>query len=109
LEIINERSGEVILDLQADDIEVRIEGRGDVILEGSAESVELDGMSGGDLMAYELVVDDAKINLYASGDARIYALDLVIANIYDSGSIYYRGNPQIFSQISGTGSLINAN
>jgi hypothetical protein len=109
LEIENTGSGDIRLGLQADDLEIEIRGSGDIDLMGSAESMELDIYSSGDLSAFDMITEDAEIAIYGSGNAEVHVYDLLIANIFGSGSVHYQGNPQIFSQISGSGSLVNRN
>ena len=109
LDIESSSSGDISLALQADDLEIELRGSGDLELMGSAESIEADLYASGDLQAFDLITDDAQISLYGAGDAEVHVLDLLIANIFSSGSVHFRGNPQIFSQISGTRSLVNRN
>jgi hypothetical protein len=87
LEVVISGSGDIKLDVEADNIDARIGGSGSITLEGDSRTV------------------DYKIN----GSGSIYANELetkrAYARISGSGDIIYRGDPDVDKSISGSGNI----
>ncbi|MCU0374475.1 MAG: DUF2807 domain-containing protein [Chitinophagaceae bacterium] len=48
----------------------------------------------------------AEIHIHGSGNVLVKASQALVASVYGSGSIFYWGNPQITTQINGSGKVI---
>jgi len=102
-------SGDIDLDLEADDVEANISGSGSVTLYGEIDELEANISGSGDLKAYGAVSNTADIKISGSGTAEVTVIDLLIARISGSGKVYYRGEPAVESKISGSGKVVNDN
>lgn len=99
-------SGDIKLtDLSAEKVSAAISGSGDIYLEGSDTADALDAaISGsGDIKASELKAKNVNVKISGSGDCDVYAVDQLKVRVIGSGTVRYDGNPQIDSNISGSG------
>jgi hypothetical protein len=99
-------SGDIKLtDLSAEKVSAAISGSGDIYLEGSDTADALDAaISGsGDIKASELKAKNVNVKISGSGDCDVYATDQLKVRVIGSGTVRYDGNPQIDSNISGSG------
>lgn len=87
-------SGDVSIDISAEDVSVDIDGSGDVSLNGYADefTIEIDGS--GDLKAYDLEAKEAYIDSDGSGDVQVSVKEILDAKIKGSGNITYKGDPE---------------
>jgi hypothetical protein len=103
LEIRISGSGNLDLDIEADDITTHVSGSGDITLRGIADNLD-SGISGsGSIRASELKVGTADVRVSGSGGMDLWVTDRLNAHISGSGNIYYTGNPKIDTSISGSG------
>ncbi len=102
-------SGDISLDLAADQLYSRISSSGDLFLNGSVYKHEAVISSSGDLCAFNLITDTTRITLNSSGDAEVYASRLLDVKINSSGNLFYKGYPTIYKLISSSGRIIDAN
>jgi hypothetical protein len=99
-------SGEIDLELSAEEIEVAISGSGDMELSGTGESLEIAISGSGDVDAGDLVVEDCEIAISGSGDATVHVNGSLEAAIAGSGDVRYRGNAtKVQSSVSGSGDV----
>ena len=91
--------------------QVRATGTGDVIINDSMTQdqlyIELNGT--GDFLGFQMTAESCEVDITGSGDCEITAsgnLDVVIEG---SGSVYYKGDPSLQVDITGSGSVVNAN
>lgn len=94
-------------DLSASHLEVvTARGTGAVRVTGrvSTQRIELSGVA--DYEALQLASSRARMTLSGTGSARVRVEDHLTASIAGSGSIYYLGNPELDSTITGTGDLV---
>ncbi len=99
-------SGDIDMDVEANDLVVKVSGSGDVDLRGSAESNDVSISGSGSLDAEDLIVDYYDISIAGSGRCRIHANKEIDSSIAGSGSIYYKGNPdKINNSSAGSGKI----
>ena len=85
-------------------------GVGNFTLSGSDQdnlSITLTGV--GDVKSFDMRAGSCKIKLTGVGNCQVYAINKLDVTITGVGSVLYKGTPQIISNISGLGQLINAN
>jgi len=109
LEIDIEGSGDIDLVLEADDINTSVEGSGDIRLEGQADEVRYRIEGSGDVKAYGLECRVADINVAGSGDLEVFVTEYLKVRIEGSGSVFYRGNPELDVFIDGSGDVVDDN
>jgi len=102
-------SGDIDVDIEAEDIDGKISGSGKLILEGSGDDFDFDITGSGKLKAFPLEVSKTDIKIRGSGDAEIFTNEELKVKISGSGDVYYKGFPTIEVDISGSGDVINAN
>ena len=105
LELRISGSGDMDLDIDADDIYGRIGGSGSIRLSGKADNMDLKISGSGDFYTMELKASEANARISGSGSIRINVSDRLDANISGSGDIYYKGRPQLNTSISGSGNI----
>ncbi|MFH0761790.1 MAG: head GIN domain-containing protein [Bacteroidota bacterium] len=103
LEIKVSGSGDLDLDIEADDIYTRVSGSGNITMRGKADRLD-SGISGsGHIRASELEVHSADLHISGSGDMELYVTDRLTAHVSGSGNVFYSGNPSIDTSITGSG------
>ncbi|GET20217.1 head GIN domain-containing protein [Prolixibacter denitrificans] len=99
-------SGDIKLtDLSAEKVSAAVSGSGDIYLEGSdtSDSFEAAISGSGDIKASELKAKNVDVKISGSGDCDVYAVDQLKVRVIGSGTVRYDGNPQIDSNVSGSG------
>ena len=93
-------SGEVYIgELNADELSVRISSSGDIeIDEGRVKEQTVHISSSGHYDGRDVESLSADVKISSSGNARIWAKDYLDADLSSSGDLYYRGDPEKFSQ-----------
>ena len=91
--------------VKCDRIEADIAGSGDIILSGKSKirEIEIDIAGSGDVIAYQLETENAYVNIAGSGDCEINVETYLDVKIFGSGDVTYKGNPQINSNVAGSG------
>jgi hypothetical protein len=99
-------SGQIELDAFAPTVRADVTGSGRIRLNGTAEE-EIVRISGsGKYRGYGMDVNTADINISGSGDAEVSVEDFLDVNIQGSGNVFYFGNPQVTSKVTGSGKVI---
>ena len=80
---------------------VSVNGSGDVVLQGECEKVDYSLINSGDISAKNLVAQDVSALVSGSGDIVCNAQRVLTVRVVGSGSVHYRGNPQIIYQSKG--------
>lgn len=102
-------SGDIRLEVEADDVLGRIGGSGTIRLYGKAKRVDF-GISGsGDIFAADLKAKDGYARITGSGSIRTFVTDDLEARISGSGDIIYEGRPRINTSITGSGNVHSRN
>jgi hypothetical protein len=110
--------------LSADRFEIRVTSTGDLSVDGiEAKSLDVRISSTGDVRIGEGVVDEQEIHISSTGDydgesvrsakvtvglsstgsARLWAEQSLDATVRSTGSVYYKGNPEVSDSHSSTG------
>ena len=86
-----------------------ISGAGQVTLHGTATEQTINLSGAGQLQASDLATQDADVTVSGAGAASIRVARRLNARISGGSKVRYKGQPQINSQVSGAGQLIDAN
>ena len=89
------------------EVEVVNSGTGDINIKGEAESMTIYNEGTGDIESYDLLIEDAVVEIVGSGDVQINASTSLKIKISGSGDVYYKGSPTIDVTIEGSGKVIN--
>lgn len=99
-------SGEIrTADMRYDNIGVQLSGSGKIDLNGETDELYGKISGSGQVDALGCPTREAGFQISGSGSAKVDVSEFLKARISGSGDIYYRGNPQIDSEISGSGKL----
>ncbi|MDJ0646858.1 MAG: head GIN domain-containing protein [Flavobacteriaceae bacterium] len=91
------------------DLEITLTGVGDVELEGMTNILDITLTGVGDIETFELNSNICNVNLTGAGDVEVFVdneLDVIITGV---GTVFYKGTPSITSNITGSGSIVDAN
>jgi|APSaa5957512576_1039674.scaffolds.fasta_scaffold18733_1 hypothetical protein len=102
-------SGSIETAIDAIIIDALISGSGNLFLSGNANIANFIISGSGEIDAYEFDLRDCNAKISGSGNLWTNVQRFLIASISGSGSIYYYGNPNIETHISGTGRVIKGN
>ncbi|MFC6859735.1 head GIN domain-containing protein [Zunongwangia atlantica] len=86
-------SGDMNIEIEADEIDGKVTGSGDIQLIGTASELECNVTGSGDFDAYKLKANIVSAQVSGSGDIMVYAEKELNARIAGSGDISYKGNP----------------
>lgn len=99
-------SGDIMLNLDVQDLEGQITGSGDIKIKGAARNFECKVTGSGDFKAFDLRADNVEARISGSGDIQVTATQSLKASIGGSGDIVYKGNPKKEDfKTSGSGSV----
>jgi hypothetical protein len=102
-------SGNILLDLEVDQLDSDISGSGSTLLSGKANSYHASITGSGKISAFDLEAKNASINITGSGDCRVNVSEKLRAKITGSGDVRYKGFPRITKKITGSGSVNGIN
>ncbi|MFC2090373.1 GIN domain-containing protein [Bacteroidota bacterium] len=114
IELENENYGhyELTYYLQMPAIEnIASSGTGDVIISESMqlEDVSISLVGTGSFLGFPLSADNCNVDISGSGDCEITVNNSLDVIIDGTGSVYYKGSPQVNADITGTGKVNSAN
>lgn len=110
LKVLCKNVGDVNLDLNVTNLEVKTEGKGDVNLNGWAMTNRVVISDDGDYNGFDLRSSVVYALSYDYGYCRVYASNYLSVGIYSNGNIEYKGNPSTIDEHKyGSGNLINMN
>jgi len=93
-------------DLRARSLAVRISSSGDVrIGDGEVDSLDVTINSGGDFDGESVRSTRATVALSSSGNARLWADESLDATLNSSGSVSYRGDPEVTGRANSSGRI----
>ncbi|UCC39032.1 MAG: DUF2807 domain-containing protein [Candidatus Aminicenantes bacterium] len=102
-------SGQIRMDVVAQNVFSEIAGSGDIFLVGNTGFHRNKIAGSGNLNASGFVTAKYEIRIAGSGDCYIHVRDMLDVVIAGSGNIYYRGNPAVINcTIIGSGKLIKS-
>ncbi|MFW5645606.1 MAG: head GIN domain-containing protein, partial [Bacteroidota bacterium] len=82
--------------LRADEMKLKISGSGDINIKGDgAEEMAISIAGSGDINCTGFPVEELEAKISGSGDCKVWVNGEIHAFIAGSGSIHYKGNPQI--------------
>ena len=87
-------SGDMVLNLDVQELSGAITGSGDVKLIGTTDSLTCKVTGSGDFMAFDLNAINVEAAVMGSGDIAVSANQSLKARVSGSGDISYRGNPE---------------
>jgi hypothetical protein len=101
-------SGAIAIEaLDADTFDARINGSGTVSAAGRADALDVSVAGSGDVALSRLKSRDAKIVMSGSGDAIVWASDVLNVRIAGSGDVRYFGKPKVNRTVAGSGRIAN--
>ena len=98
-------ASEAQLEIQAPNVDVEASGACNLTMRGQTKDLTIDGSGSTEIKAFDLLSENADIELSGAGDVDIYASVKVDARTSGSSSIRYKGNATVSSDISGAGSV----
>lgn len=102
-------AGDIQMEVDAPLLSADISGSGNINLKGQTKDVDLELTGAGHAHCYELLAENAKIDISGAGSAEIYASVKLDAEVSGAGSVTYKGNASNVSQhVSGAGSVTKA-
>ncbi|MEO9893769.1 head GIN domain-containing protein [Aurantibacter sp.] len=99
-------SGDITLDIDADNISTAMSGSGDINLSGRAINFDATISGSGDIAAYDLEADNVEATVSGSANIEVTANKKIKARVSGSGDIDYKGNPEkVDTKTSGSGDI----
>jgi hypothetical protein len=87
-------SGDINLDIFAENVKGSVTGSGDIILNGTTTNLHCTVTGSGDFQAYELKAENVKAVVSGSGDIEVSPSEELEASVSGSGDITYNGDPK---------------
>jgi hypothetical protein len=100
-----EGSGNITTEVTAENITSQLEGSGEIKLDGSSINTDYQIIGSGDIRAGQLATDICLVYISGSGSVHTRVNDVLDVTIIGSGIVYYSGDPEIESNISGSGEI----
>ncbi|MBC8321890.1 MAG: DUF2807 domain-containing protein [Bacteroidetes bacterium] len=98
-------SGQITLNVFANDIVNTISGTGIIIVNGTTQNLNVKINGSGEFKGLGLNTYKAQVTIKGSGNASVVALNRLVAKVDGSGEIIYTGEPEIKTKISGSGKV----
>lgn len=99
-------SGEMRLDkVITNQLDFDLNGSGKAIVKGMTEELEVQINGSGSFNGLGLLTSETEAKINGSGNAKVHATDNLSVKVLGSGRLHYKGNPQIKTNISGSGSV----
>ncbi|MGC4037101.1 MAG: head GIN domain-containing protein [Chitinophagaceae bacterium] len=102
-------SGDITLSLHSPQVTSETYGSGNVTLSGETKDFSASISGSGDVHAFDLKAENVETSTHGSGNTEVYSSVKLTSEIYGSGDITYKGNPQISTQTHGSGAVSSAN
>ena len=106
-ELSIEASGATTINIQVTlpKLTTDVSGSGEVSLKGMAKEFSGSISGSGTIKAFDLITDNAALDLSGSADAQITANQKLDVEVSGSGDVEYKGNASVNQRISGAGSV----
>jgi len=98
--------GNLNVDVEADEITNRHSGVGSTTLSGTTNTYDVYFSGVGELNSFDLISKKCDITLTSVGTCKVHVLDELTINITSVGSVFYKGDPVVTSNISSLGKLV---
>lgn len=102
-------SGEIEINVDCTELDIDQTGSGEIEISGQTTSGDYEITGSGWLHAFQLTTESAILRITGSGSAEVFVATDLDAIITGSGDVYYKGQPSVNTNITGSGSVINAN
>lgn len=102
-------SGDIKASLIAAKLESEIHGSGNIILTGSSNINNVEILGSGNIKAENLPCNESSIEVKGSGDVYVYVIKNLDVDLAGSGTVHYKGKPQINSKVNGSGKVVDEN
>jgi len=101
--------GDIEANFIADTLYTKISGTADIIYSGEVFYHEINSTGDYELSAFALETQNTSITFSGTGQNYVTAYQNLYVKIIGIGDVHYQGNPDIESDISGTGQIIDSN
>ena len=99
-------SGDLNIDVDANEVEAKLSGSGDVRLKGKSDKLTAKISGSGDISANDLATKDVEAGISGSGDIKVNCTENLNARVSGSGDIFYSGEPKSKdTKVSGSGAI----
>src|SRR5258705_6286497 len=102
-------SGDIKASLIAAKVESEIHGSGNIILTGSANINNIEILGSGNIKAENLPCNESNVDVKGSGDVYVYVIKSLDVELNGSGTVRYKGKPQVNSSVNGSGKVVDEN
>ncbi len=110
LELRINGSGDITLSsLNADDVQINSDGSGNMKIDGTGDKLDISIDGSGDVKAFDFSTKDCTVSSDGSGETEVTVSEKLNVTIKGSGDVTYKGNPEITSNDTGSGELIDGN
>lgn len=97
------------LNVDVNKLGIEASGASEIDVKGKAVYFSVDGSGSTSVSAFQLMSENATIDLSGAGDAEVFASKSLKADLSGAGSVSYKGNPAtVNKEISGAGSVHKA-
>lgn len=93
------------LDLKTPNLEVGASGASEISLKGETKNLNIDGSGSTNIKAFDLLSENADVEISGSGDVELYASVKINAHTSGASSIRYKGNATVDIDKSGASSV----
>ncbi|OLY93637.1 Putative auto-transporter adhesin, head GIN domain [Cnuella takakiae] len=105
LQLAIKGSGDIQLAVDAPRVATEISGSGSAKLEGQTREFEAEINGNGDVHAFNLLSESAKVDIAGSGNAEVFASKQLNVEIKGAGDVAYKGSGTVSQKIMGSGSV----
>lgn len=98
-------ASDVKMELATPKVDVDVSGASNIYLKGETKDFKAEGTGSTDIRCYELMAENATIDLSGSGDAQVFASLKLDVHVSGAADVKYKGNPTVSQSISGAGSI----
>jgi hypothetical protein len=109
LKLLIPGSGDIDFAVNTDNADISVSGSGTVFLEGNTIDQDISVSGSGNCKCFSFFSEKTDISISGSGNCEVFARDNLLVDISGSGNVYYKGNPDISSHITGSGDVIDEN
>jgi len=98
-------SGNIDLEVDTEELRTTISGSGNAQLKGDATAHDFTISGSGDIQSYDLDTEKSTVVISGSGKSEVSVSNELDVKIFGSGDVYYKGDPVINTEITGSGKL----
>jgi hypothetical protein len=107
-------SGKINLDefVGCEDLSIKINGSGTIHTNSEfpdLKNIDIRISGSGDYEGFPISTDECNINISGSGNCEVFVRERLDVKISGSGNVFYKGSPTVSTDISSSGSVIDAN